>query len=150
MLSCDKLPSAYIYFYEVERATNDNLAIYVGTVPVEQLASFPDRLRASLARIADEGFDMERMAMVINRDERQFRSRIESSKGDAFSTTVIADFLYGREDGSELRQALNQIDNFDALRGWSSNQWADLLRKLWSNNISACSRPDCVLFQVLR
>ena len=123
------LPSTYIYFYEDERAARDDLAIYVGSVPVEHLASFPDRLRASLARIAEEGLDMERMAMVINRDERQLRSKIESSKGDAFSTTIITDFLYGKEDGSELRQALNETENYRVLEKWSSKQWADLLKK---------------------
>jgi len=72
---------------------------------------------------------MERMAMVLNRDERQLRSKIESSKGDAFSTTIITDFLYGKEDGSELRQALSEIDSYEVLRKWSSKQWADLLKK---------------------
>jgi Zn-dependent M16 (insulinase) family peptidase len=105
------------------------LAIYVGSVPAEHLANFPEKLRASLSRIAGEGFDMERMAMVINRDERQLLSKIESSKGDAFSTTVITDFLYGKEDGSDLRQALNEMDSYRVLREWSSNQWADLLKK---------------------
>jgi len=123
------LPSTYIYFYEDERATRDDLAIYVGSVPVEHLAGFPDRLRASLARIAEEGLDMQRMAMVINRDERQLRSKIESSKGDAFSTTIITDFLYGKEDGSDLRRALNATDNYRVLEKWSSKQWADLLKK---------------------
>ena len=121
--------STYIYFYEDERATRDDLAIYVGSVPVEHLSSFPDQLRASLARIAEEGLDMGRMAMVLNRDERQLRSRIESSKGDAFSTTIITDFLYGKEDGSELRHALNEIDAYAVLRKWSSKQWTDLLKK---------------------
>lgn len=101
----------------------------MGSVPVGHLSSFPDKLRASITRIAEEGLDMERMAMVLNRDERQLRSKIESSKGDAFSTTIITDFLYGKEDGSELQQALNEIDDYDVLRKWSSKQWADLLKK---------------------
>lgn len=143
-------PSTYIYFYEDERATRDDLAIYVGSVPVEHLASFPDKLRNSLALIAEKGLDMNRMAMVINRDERQLRSKIESSKGDAFSMTAIADFLYGKEDGSELRQALNEMDSYETLRKWSNEQWANLLKKLWSNHMSAYSQPDCSLFQVLR
>ena len=121
--------STYIYFYEDERTAWDDLAVYVGSVPVEHLASFPDRLRASLARIAEEGLDMERMAMVINRDERQLRSKIESSKGDTFSTTVITDFLYGKEDGSELRYALNEIDDYRVLEKWPSKKWTDLLKK---------------------
>ena len=105
------------------------MAIFVGSVPVQHLASFPDKLRASLARIAQEGLDMERMAMVISRDKRQFLSKIESSKGDAFSMTIITDFLYGKEDGSELRQALNEIDCYEILGKWSSEQWADLLKR---------------------
>lgn len=123
------LSSTYIYFYEDERATRGDLAIYVGSVPVEHLAGFPERLRASLTRIAEDGLDMERMAMVINRDERQLRSSIESSKGDAFSKTIITDFLYGKEDGSELRQALNEIRGYEILGKWSSKQWTDLLKK---------------------
>lgn len=142
--------STYIYFYEDERATRDDLAIYIGSVPVEHLASFPGRLRDSLARIAGEDLDMERMALVINRDERQLRSRIESSKGDAFSTTVITDFLYGKEDGSELRQALNEIDSYEVLRKWTSKQWTDLLKKLWSDLMSTRSQPNCSSFQILR
>lgn len=105
------------------------MAIYVGSVPVAHIANFPDKLRASLARIVEEGLDMGRMAMVINRDERQLRSRIESSKGDAFSTTIVTDFLYGKEDGSELRQALNEMGGYEVLRKWSSKQWTDLLKK---------------------
>lgn len=123
------LPSTYIYFYEDERATRGDLAIYVGSVPVGHLVSFPERLRTSLARIAEEGLDMERMAMVLNRNERQLRSKIESSKGDAFSTTIITDFLYGKEDGSELQPALNEIDSHEVLKEWSGKQWADLLKK---------------------
>jgi Zn-dependent M16 (insulinase) family peptidase len=72
---------------------------------------------------------MERMAMVIRRDERQIRSRVEMSKGDAFSGTVISDFLYGAEDGSQLQDALDEISGYSILRGWSSQQWSDLLKK---------------------
>ena len=124
-----RLSSTYIYFYEAERATRGDLAIYVGSVPVAHIASFPDKLRASLARIVEEGLDMRRMAMVINRDERQLRSMVESSKGDAFSSTIITDFLYGKEDGSELFQSLNEMDRYEVLRKWSSERWADLLKK---------------------
>ncbi|KAF9650047.1 hypothetical protein BDM02DRAFT_3185737 [Thelephora ganbajun] len=141
----------YIYFYEDERATRGDLAIYVGSVPVEHLATFPDRLRASLAHIAEEGLDMERMAMVINRDERQLRSRVESSKGDAFSTTIITDFLYGKEDGSELLQALNEMDGYDALRKWSSKQWTDLLKKYYIDppSIVVRGRPSAAMAEKL-
>lgn len=65
--------STYIYFSEDTRATRVDLPIYIGSVPTEHLDTFDERLRASLKKIADEGLDMDRMAMVINRDERQVR-----------------------------------------------------------------------------
>jgi len=63
--------SAYFYFSEDTRATCVNLPIYITSVPTEHLATFNDRLKASLQKIAKDGLDMQRMAMVINRDERQ-------------------------------------------------------------------------------
>ena len=48
-----------------------DLPVYVGSVPTEHLQDFDSKLKESLRKIARDGFDMERMAMVINRDERQ-------------------------------------------------------------------------------
>ena len=63
--------SSSIYFYEDTRATSVNLPIYVESVPTGELLNFNEKLQMSLRRIAKEGIDMHRMAMVINRDERQ-------------------------------------------------------------------------------
>jgi hypothetical protein len=63
--------SSYIYFAEDTRATRVNLPIYVGSVPTDSLDTFNEKLTASLKRIIETGIDMQRMAMVINRDERQ-------------------------------------------------------------------------------
>ena len=67
------LDSTYIYFSEDTRATRVDLPVYIGSVPTEHLDIFDERFKASLKKIADEGLDMDRMAMVINRDERQVR-----------------------------------------------------------------------------
>jgi hypothetical protein len=53
-----------------------DLPIYIGSVPTEHLNDFDERLITSFKRIAREGIDMERMAMVINRDERQVCSAL--------------------------------------------------------------------------
>ena len=63
--------STYIYFSEDTRATYVDLPVYIGSVPTEHLDTFDEKLKSSLKRITDEGFDMDRMAMVIGRDERQ-------------------------------------------------------------------------------
>ena len=45
--------------------------ICVGSVPTGELSSFNEKLQLSLRRIVKEGIDMDRMAMIINRDERR-------------------------------------------------------------------------------
>jgi Zn-dependent M16 (insulinase) family peptidase len=81
----------------------------------------------SLRRIVKEGIDMQRMAMIINRKERQFRSQLESDKGNSFSNTLISHFLYGAVDGSDLNASMDVINHYAILRSWSSQKWADLL-----------------------
>ena len=52
-------------------ATAIDLVVNIGAVPTEHLEKFDERLRASFARIADEGLDMTRMATLLVLDERQ-------------------------------------------------------------------------------
>ncbi|KAH0838376.1 Metalloenzyme, LuxS/M16 peptidase-like protein [Lanmaoa asiatica] len=119
---------SYIYFSEDTRATMVDLPIYIGSVPAEYLDTFAAKLSTSFCRIITEGIDMSRMSMVINRDERQLRSKLESAKGDTFSGTIITDFLYGAADGSDLRGALDEIKYYNILRTWSNSQWTELLK----------------------
>ncbi|KAH9944050.1 Metalloenzyme, LuxS/M16 peptidase-like protein [Epithele typhae] len=121
----------YIYFSEDTRATSTDLPVYIGSVPTEHLDTFDEKLKASLKRIADTGIDMERMAMIIARDERQLRSRIEASGGDVFAGYVITDSLYGAENGSDLPPSLNEISQYAELKKWTGQQWSDLLRKYY-------------------
>ena len=59
----------------------------------------------------------------------QLRSKLESSKGETFSGNVIGDFLYGAEDGSDLKAAMDDIAYYAELRTWPSDQWTGLLKK---------------------
>ncbi|KAJ8494623.1 hypothetical protein ONZ51_g2236 [Trametes cubensis] len=121
----------YIYFGEDTRATYVDLPVYIGSIPTEHLDTFDEKFKASLRRIADEGLDMGRMAMVISRDERQLRSKVESSQGDTFSGNVITDTLYGSEDGSDLAPSMDEINLYAQLKKWTNKEWTDLLRKYY-------------------
>ena len=57
------------------------------------------------------------------------RSKVESDGGDAFSSVMIGDFLYGRLDGSQIEEALDQIKLYNLMRTWSSKQWTELIEK---------------------
>ncbi|KAF8832423.1 hypothetical protein HHX47_DHR1001921 [Lentinula edodes] len=137
----------YIYFSEDTRATRVSMPIYVGSVSTENLDTFDQKLKASFQRIVNEGIDMERMAMVINRDERQLRSKLESAKGDTFSGTVITDHLYGAEDGSELAPSMAEFDAYAAVKKWTSNQWTNLLQKYYidPSSVVVIGRPSAAL-----
>jgi Predicted Zn-dependent peptidases, insulinase-like len=61
------------------------------------------------------------------------RSKLESAKGDTFSGTVIIDFLYGSEDGSDLKSSMDEVNQYADLRKWSSDMWTSLLKKYASS-----------------
>lgn len=63
--------STYIYLGAENRATLSDLLIYVGSVPTEHLDTFDTKLHESFRRIIKDGVDLNRMKMVIDRDERQ-------------------------------------------------------------------------------
>ena len=138
--------STYIYIGSELRATLTDLMIYVVSVPTEHLDTFDAKLRESFRRIVKEGVDLNRMKIMLDRDERQvffrfialfqqflivfkLRSRVESNGGDAFSSTMISNVLYGRLDGSQIEEALDEIKFFNTLRTWSSEQWCDLIQR---------------------
>ncbi|KAF8898648.1 Metalloenzyme, LuxS/M16 peptidase-like protein [Infundibulicybe gibba] len=141
----------YIYFGEDTRATRVNLPIYIGSVPTEHLMDFDQKLKTSFEGIVKAGIDMERMSMVIDRDERQLRSKLESAKGDTFSSTIISDFLYGAEDGSELHASMDEINQYNELRHWPSTKWTDLLRKYYIDppSVIICGKPSASLAKKL-
>ncbi|KAL1708664.1 Metalloenzyme, LuxS/M16 peptidase-like protein [Schizophyllum commune] len=130
----------YIYMGQDTRATKIFLPIYIGSVPTELLDTFDEKLKASFQNIVKTGIDMDRMRMVIDRDERQFRSKLESSKGDAFSDSLITDFLYGAEDGSDIKRTLEEDTWYAQLKAWDSKRWTDLLSKYYIDQHSIVLR----------
>ncbi|TFK30528.1 cytoplasmic protein [Coprinopsis marcescibilis] len=139
---------SYIYFGEDIRATRNDLPLYIGSVPAEHLKDFPDKLKASLKRIVDEeGIDLARMQVLINRDERQLRSKLESTKGNTFSGNIITDVIYGAEDGSELGPSMDEISQYEELRHWTNEQWISILKTYFVDAPSAivCGKPSAKL-----
>jgi hypothetical protein len=65
------LRSSDIYFEENTCASYVDLRIYISSIPTEHLFDFNEKLKASFERIITEGIDMDRMAVVLNRNERQ-------------------------------------------------------------------------------
>ena len=72
----------------------------------------------------------------------KLRSKVESDGGDAFSSAMISDFLYGHLDGSQIEEAMDEIKHYNVLKTWSSKQWSDIIDKcVYSVRSSLC--PGC-------
>jgi len=62
--------SAFFFNMDVY-VTNINLEIWITSVSIKYLDTFNEKLASSLELIVENGIDMQRMAMIINRDERR-------------------------------------------------------------------------------
>jgi hypothetical protein len=112
--------STYIYLGAENRATYSDLLIYVGSVPTEHIDTFDAKLHESFRRIIKDGVDLNRMKMVIDRDERQvlFRSiALFSTFSDMFQVA----------QQSRIRRGRHILTNHDCQLslwtfGWLSNR----------------------------
>jgi Zn-dependent M16 (insulinase) family peptidase len=66
-----------IDLYTATRHPVNEMTLYISDVPVEHLDAISGLVRAELRRIADDGIDMDRMAMVLRRERRQVMHSLE-------------------------------------------------------------------------
>lgn len=70
----------------------------------EKLEEIPAKFFEVIKAHAEEGFDMERMAMVIENLRQQALSSVESNPHYQFALTALGHFLYGDHEGKVLPQ----------------------------------------------
>ncbi|KAH8114464.1 Metalloenzyme, LuxS/M16 peptidase-like protein [Phellopilus nigrolimitatus] len=129
-----------IFFQEEVSAKFIQLSIGISSVPIEHLDTFSEKLKHSLNMIVEDGIDTARMASVIDRDQRQLRSALESNKASILSPKVMTDFILGPEDGSELQAATDVTTFYDELRKWTSDQWTALIKRYYIDSPSVVIR----------
>lgn len=66
------------------------LTVYLSAVPATLLKTLGQKFKASLKRISGEGFDMERMKSVLDRQKMQLLESVETDPADVLSTTILA------------------------------------------------------------
>ncbi|ETW86965.1 Metallo peptidase M16 [Heterobasidion irregulare TC 32-1] len=142
---------SYIYFGEDTRATFSDLTIYIGDIATANLDTFDQRIMDSFKRIASEGIEMDRMSRVLNREQRQLLNKLEADGGDAFSGALISEALYGRRDGSQIEEALDELKQLAKLRTWTNEQWTALLKKYYidAHSVVVRGKPSAKLSEKL-
>ncbi|KAH8114457.1 Metalloenzyme, LuxS/M16 peptidase-like protein [Phellopilus nigrolimitatus] len=129
-----------IFFQEEVSAKFIQLSIGVSSVPIEHLDTFNEKLKHSLNVIIEDGIDMARMASVIDRDQRQLQSALESNKAYVLSPKVMTDFILGPEDGSELHKTTDESMFYNELRKWTSDKWTALIKRYYIDSPSVVIR----------
>src|SRR5271170_6537704 len=94
-----------ISFYTREQLP-DTVSVYFESVPVENLDSVEDQLMDVFRKVVKEGFDMERMAIVIRSLKNRFLLSVEQAPANAISSKLVNEALYGSLDGRTLSEDL--------------------------------------------
>jgi len=115
--------------FDTSDQTTTVINLNMSSVPVEKLDKVVGETKAVMRGILKDGIDMERMTMVLHREQRKLLNTLEKDASDALTYSLLSDFLFGKEDSSELPESLNDVKRFKKLLTWSASQWGDLLEK---------------------
>jgi Zn-dependent M16 (insulinase) family peptidase len=115
-------------YYNIDWRLNSLICFSISGVATGQLANVEKRFFEVLRETASKSLDMAYMLDCIRRQKRQTKSVAESS-GYFFSDPIIYDHLFGKRDGSNLRD-LESLKEYDVLEGWDNRKWTDFL-KVW-------------------
>ncbi|KAG8804325.1 hypothetical protein FRC16_009538 [Serendipita sp. 398] len=148
------LPSPYctsISMDSVTRATFTELHVTMSDVPLRHLDRMENILRKSLKKVLKRGVDLSRMRTLIDRDELMWRHGLEELGGEAFSSGILEDFIYGNHDGSDLESSLQVPEYYESLRAWTNAQWIETLNQwmIKPNMLVVRGRPSAEMTQRL-
>jgi Zn-dependent M16 (insulinase) family peptidase len=114
--------------YDSANQLTSTITFYASSVPSEHLDSFADRFQSVLGKVVSEDIDMRRIQTAIEKAELKLLDGVEKNAGEALNMDVLADFLFGREDGKDMEAGLKDMQYYAQLRQWSASQWLDLLK----------------------
>ncbi|KAL8288669.1 hypothetical protein RB597_000669 [Gaeumannomyces tritici] len=119
-------------------------------VATEKLAFVEQRLISLLREVAEKPIDMKYMKECLSRERRQVKFQAEGSE-QFYSGNIITDYLFGKRDGSTLKQ-MKGLHEYDTLESWTDEQWRAFLRKWMSDahHVSILGKPSMELANKLK
>lgn len=136
--------------YATENRPSTVIEISLSSVATESLAKVEARFFELLNETAAKELDMVYLRDSISRERRRIKFYAESSLS-FFTEQIIQDFLFGKRDGSTLRD-LETMREYDILETWTDDQWRELLRKWLSDahHVTILGRPSAALSHKLK
>ncbi|KIN03849.1 hypothetical protein OIDMADRAFT_158735 [Oidiodendron maius Zn] len=148
MVEKEELASSVGYWWDSR--PNSVIWFQPSGVAAENLAHVEKRLFELLNDVASSPLNMEYLLDCVKRERRQLKFQAESS-GSYFATGVINDFLFGRRDGSTLKD-LGTIKEYDILEQWAEQDWKSFLKQWFTDasHISILGKPSKELAQGIK
>ena len=114
----------------------------LSSVATKKLAQVEKRFFEILRATASNPLDMDYIRDCIHRQKRRLKSEVEAS-AVTFSEAIINDFLFGKKDGSTLRD-IATLREFDELEGWTDQRWRNFLKEWISDaaHVSILGKPS--------
>ncbi|KAE8440606.1 hypothetical protein EG329_007041 [Mollisiaceae sp. DMI_Dod_QoI] len=125
MVEKEELASQIGYYWDAR--PNTVIWLQPAGVATEKLAFVEKRLFELLNEVASKPLDMNYMKDCVRRERRQIKFQAESSSS-FYATGIINDFLFGKRDGSTLKD-LGTISEYDTLEQWTDQEWRGFLKK---------------------
>ncbi|KAI1800986.1 Metalloenzyme, LuxS/M16 peptidase-like protein [Daldinia bambusicola] len=139
----EELASSISYMYDAR--PNSVIWLQPTGVATEKLEFVEKRLISLLKDVASQPLNMAYLRDCIQRERRQVKAQAEESES-FYSTNIITDYLFGKRDGSTLKQ-LSNLDEYEILEKWTDEQWRAFLRK-WladAHHVSVLGKPSLAL-----
>ncbi|KAI9775319.1 MAG: hypothetical protein M1839_001303 [Geoglossum umbratile] len=137
-------------YYNIDWRLKSLINFTISGVATERLADVEQRFFEVLRETASKPLDMAYILDCIRRQKRQMKSMAEVT-GYFFSDPIISDHLFGKRDGSTLRD-LESLKEYDTLEGWDNQKWTDFLKEWVSDaaHVTILGRPSKKLSKKLK
>ncbi|KAG6045977.1 hypothetical protein E4U17_008062, partial [Claviceps sp. LM77 group G4] len=144
----EELASSIVQWWDAR--PNSVIWIQPTGVATEKLEFVEKRLFELLKEVASKPLDMAYMLDCIKREKRQVKYHAETSES-FYATNIITDYLFGKRDGSSLRE-LATLNEYDELEKWTDEQWRAFLSK-WiadAHHVSVLGKPSHTLAKKMK
>ncbi|GAA5830688.1 hypothetical protein JCM5353_004086 [Sporobolomyces roseus] len=93
------------------------------------LSTLADDVRMVLKCLCRVPVDMKAMKLVLKNQLIALEQTMESKPGVYIQTGVMQDIIYGKENGSQLKDAFSDLAMLKKLSKWTEEDWVDLMKE---------------------
>ena len=114
-------------YYSTEEHPTVEIRFTLTSVETEKLKKVEKRFFDVLKEAMKKDLDTKYIQECIDRQRRTWKFSTESS-ASSFAEYVITDFLYGKRDGSTMRDVAS-LREYDVLEKWTQDDWRGFINK---------------------